>query len=294
MRKKLAFLMIFTIVLAASVGSAADADELIEDRISITINGSTDAYIETLGGERYGYSPFTHETYSEITGVLRTSGDGKTMIEMPADQLYGIWLERPEDNYSESFSTEIRTADWWAGFGIFQNNSNNFDLLISPRSMFSENGPVFNKISLNANANSLPEIHLEFNEVMGTCRMSLDPEFDMGTADPKSADTPAELVLTYYSEDGLLSLWAVSSSVETEDLFTGSNFLFRISLACESEGQTVREKGFPQITMIANGIFFIDLGDFRSGGESYFEGDLDGDDVYEVEPSGFQELSGVI
>lgn len=279
-------LIVFACVLAAA-DLAAGEDKLPDGRMSITLNGGMDAYIETIDGERYGFSPFTQETYSEISGILKTSGEEKTTIELPADQLYGLWLERPEGVNPKQITTEIRTAEWRAGLGYFRNNTDTVDLLINPRSTFSENGPVFNKISVNAAADSLPEMRFEFPEEQGDCKMNIKTGFDTGTAVPTVTETLTELVVTYYPDESIVSVWIVSSAVEDDAFFSGSTFLIGISLACENEDQIVRNKVFPKIAMNENGIFFLDLDDFRSGGEAYFEGDLDGDDIYEVEPKGF-------
>ena len=74
-------LIVFACVLAAA-DLAAGEDKLPDGRMSITLNGGMDAYIETIDGERYGFSPFTQETYSEISGILKTvnSVDDKTFI----------------------------------------------------------------------------------------------------------------------------------------------------------------------------------------------------------------------
>ncbi len=70
----------------------------------------------------------------------------------------------------------------------------------------------------------------------------------------------------------------------------GGAYQFVITLSCEGEDQNGREIESSRITMNENGIFFIDLYDFCSGGEAYFEGDLDGDDEYEIEPCGFNGM----
>lgn len=277
-------LLVFIIFLTLTSVSFA-SDELPEGRMSVTITGG-DAYIETLEGKRYGLSPFTQKFYQEITGVLKTSGDGKVMIEIPADQLYGFWLEKP-DEISDPVSAEILTAEWRACINNIQNNTDTVDLLVMPESTFSKTGPIFDKVTVYGPAGEFPDFLFEFPEMAGTCRMSINSGFDMETADPAAADALAEFVITYYSKDSMVSVWAVSAAVETEELFTGSAFLFDIDLSCEDRDQTSVEKIFPQITMKQNGIFFIDLDNFRSGSAEYFEGDLNGDDIYEIEASGF-------
>lgn len=282
------FQLVFLVLSAFLIVSAAvyAFDELPDDRMSVTINGG-DAYIETLNGERFGFSPFTQEYFSEIPGILKSSGDGKTMIEMPADQLYGFWLERPEADNADLLTAEVRTAEWRVGLGGFRDPTDFPDLLVNPKSSFSENGPVFDKITVYAGAEAFPAVLLEFPEAKGTCRMRMRSGFDIGTADPAAAGSPAELVVTYYPEDSLVSVWVVSAAAETEALFSGGSFLFGVDLSCENQDQSAGEEASSQIAVSENGIFFIDLDDFRSGGEAYFEGDLDGDEIYEVEPRGF-------
>ena len=285
-------LRLFLLVMAfftLAAGVVYCFDDLPEGRMHITINGG-DAYIETLDGMRYGLSPFTKENYSEITGILKTSGNDKAVIEMPSDQLYGFWLDFPEDRSGKSFSTEIMTEEWCIGISDFRNNTDKFDFLVTPKSTFMDNGPVNEKITLNANSDSLPDIMMEFFGSQGACKMALETGFDVGSADPSVRNLPSELVMTYYSVDGMVSVWAVSSDQETEEIFSGSAYQFVITLSCEGEDQNGREIESSRITMNENGIFFIDLYDFCSGGEAYFEGDLDGDDEYEIEPCGFNGM----
>lgn len=284
----LRLLLLFLTCFGLAAAGVYGYDDLPKDRMNVTIHGG-DAYIETLDGVRYGLSPFTQNYYSEIPGILKTTEGSKTMIDIPADQLYGFWLERSEDKSDGSFSTEIQTAEWCVGLSDFQNDTDTFDLLVSPKSTFLDSGPVFDKITVNAFPSFFPYFRIEFRETKGFCNMRMDTFFDIDEADPAVSETLAEMVVTYYSDDNLVSVWAVSSDPNLENLFSGSAFQFNIALSCE-EDQNVREIKSPQFTMKENGIFFIDLNDFLSGGEAYFEGDLDGDDEYEVEPCSFFDL----
>ncbi len=284
----LRFLLLFLTCFGIAAAGVYGFDDLPKDRMNVTINGG-DAYIETLDGVRYGLSPFTQNYYSEIPGILKTTEGSKTMIDIPADQLYGFWLERSEDKSDGSFSTEIQTAEWWVGLSDFKNNTDTFDLLVSPKSTFLDSGPVFDKITVNAFPAFFPDFRIEFRETKRICNMRMDTIFNIDEADPAVSETLAEMVVTYYSDDNLVSVWAVSSDPNLENLFSGSAFQFNIALSCE-EDQNVREIKSPQFSMKENGIFFIDLDDFLSGGEAYFEGDLDGDDEYEVEPCSFSDL----
>ena len=273
----LSFLMIL-IIFVCSIPASADSKDII-----IAVKGETGLAVETLDGTKAEFNPVTKEGISDITNAEIHTEDGKTIASLPSDQVYMIWLNAEEGEVPTAYNTIVTGNNWKTEFVQLFPAVDSPTLVVNPPSRFiTEDGLLFEKLTIIAQPDAFPAMKINTDTPAGECTLSIDPAFSIFTAEESVLESHAEMVLTLFPDLDIVSLW-ISALDHIQD-YPGSRFIMNTRLSCSDGAETVTaisvQDNMPVLN--ENGIINFNINEFLKGYDSFFSGDLNGDDDYET------------
>lgn len=260
-----------------------NADHVPGTNITFSVDGDANIFLKTVDGHRAGIDPVSGRSFSEIEGAVISSENGKTFAEFPADNVFLIWLNAPEGSLQTAFRAEITAGDWSSSLIQLYSLGEDPTLVISgPDHFLSEEGLVFEKLTIYSKPDAFPAFQFNTTGGTGKCTILVDPTFSLLSAKESVIESDAELVLTYFPDYSMASVWI--AALENYDDFQGSKFMMNTRISCTDGQKTVSAKSLTNNMPVLseNGIFMIDFSEFMNASDAYFSGDMDGDDEYEL------------
>ena len=272
----LPFLVCFILLTASNVIYAEDFSMSLEDGVNY--------YIESDSGLRFGYDFWDeYKEYSEIQNGTSSAQNGKTVVTLPTDEPYWVWLEKPENDYSEPFDVEVSTPQsavtfkqmhssyGYASIHYAEDFNNYSDELIATICY-----PFF-----------IPQIVIDPKTDLGPCQIAINTEFE--TSDDSDTFVEAPIVIQAFNnaKDNYSAFYIFANNEDNEIKYVDSYFNIDIEISySDSAGVKRTAKTNKSLQVNENGIFEIYYGDLINGTNDYFYADLDGDDNYEIEGAG--------
>ena len=237
------------------------------DEIMITVEGETGLTVKTMDG---------------VTAEIVTE-EGISTAKLPADNVYLLWLTGKEGETQAACNAHINSINWDAEIIELFPDAEKPALVINPPSHFiTEDGLIFEKLTVIGQPDAFPAMKINTNTPAGNCTLSIDPAFSIFTANESVLKSNAEMVLTLFPDIDTVSVW-IASLDHLED-YMDSRFLLNTKLSCSDGEKTVTALSAHDNMPVLheNGILVFNFSEFLKGYDSFFSGDLDGDDDYET------------
>ena len=278
--KKFSFLILLSILCAVVIPAMAQQEE---PKVTVNVNGAAEMYLVDINGLKFGNEPKNGKNHDEIAGAEISNDGSDTTLTYPNNNTYLLWLNNTDPNLQDAFNAQVITENWTADIlQLIPLEDNPTMILNAPQHYVSDDGPLFEKLTIIAHPDEFPAMTFKAIGSDHECSLSIDPTFALYSASEALLQSESEMVFTLFPEEKMVSLWIAALNSHKE--YTGNKFIMNTQIQCTIDNQIISAQpaidNFPILE--ENGIFYIDFNAFLAEKAEFFEGDLDGDDIYET------------